>query len=174
MTFEEIKPIVGQGHPLDPNRGKLLSREDERRIDEKGRPVVEGKLWGDASSGAYLVMLMTADERFQPDRPLVGLSMIDLGPAFRGAGSTKLWLGASMFGKPVFSHDYVGAALELPDDLGKDAHKRQYVIEWLVATFEECFAVRQVSMPPVGSALRTDLGYALAAASQKAIEATRL
>lgn len=172
-TTAEIKPIVGEGHPLDPNRGKLLSHDDERRIDEKGRPVVDGKLWGDAHTDMWLVVNMHVAP-YYPDRLVVGRTEIALGEAFGGAGSTKLSIAVSKKGKPVFMHEIVGGCLELPDDLGSDAAKRQYVIEWLLGTVFECFEVRQIALPDKKSQTMQDFGMALAAAAQKAIEGSGL
>lgn len=168
---EDLKPIVGQGHPLDPERGKLLSVDDEKRIDEKGRPVVTGKLWSNSATGMYLVVLMHVNTLFA-EKPLVGRTEITLGSAFPRAGSTKLTIAASKTGKPVFLHENVGLCLELPDDLGNDAEKRKYVIEWLVDTVLECFTVRQIKIPK--GQVRDDLMMAVAAAAQKAVEATGL
>jgi hypothetical protein len=169
----ELKPIVGQGHPLSPDRGKLLSADDEKRIDEKGRPVVSGKLWSQAGTGMYLVVLMR-DQPLQSDIPIVGRTDITLGLAFGGSGSTVLTVGVSKGGVPRFAHEYVGAALELPDDLGNDAMKRSYVIEWLVETVRECFQVRRIALPNKDSSVFQDLGMAVAAAAQKAIEGSQL
>lgn len=167
---EDIKPIVGQGHPLDPNRGTLLSEDDEKRIDDKGRPIVDGKLWGDAATGMYLGV-MIHEAMFATDLPVVGRTEVSLGSNFVGAGSSKLSIFASKTGKPTFLHEYVGACLELPDDLGQDATKRQYVVEWLTETVKECFGVRKIDIPKDKV---EDLAYAVAMSSEKAIEATGL
>ena len=170
--MEDLKPIVGQGHPLDPNREKLLSVDDERRIDEKGRPVVDGKLWGDSATGMYLIVMMH-DAVFMTERPVVGRTEIALGGAFL-AGTRKLSIAVSKTGKPVFLHEIVGACLELPDDLGQDKQKRQYIIEWLTATVMECFEVSKIRMPSPDSNTMMELKVAVAVAAEKAIEATSL
>jgi hypothetical protein len=167
--MEDIKPIVGQGHPLDPNRGKLLSADDERRIDDKGRPIVDGKLWGDAATGIYVGVVMH-EAIFATDRPVVGRSEISLGNNFERAGRTKLSIYSSQ-GKPTFNHETVGACFELPDDLGQDATKRQYVVEWLTETVKECFELRKI---PIPKDKVEDLAIAVAMAAEKAIVATGL
>lgn len=170
--MEDLKPIVGQGHPLDPNRGKLLSVDDEKRIDEKGRPVVDGKLWGDSATGMYLIVMMH-DSIFMTEKPVVGRTEIALGGAFL-AGSCKLSIAVHKHGKPTFLHEIVGACLELPDDLANDKQKRQYVIEWMVSTVLECFEVRKIRLPSPDSSTMKDLMLAVSAAGQKAIEASGL
>lgn len=170
--MEDLKPIVGQGHPLDPNRGKLLSVDDEKRIDEKGRPVVDGKLWGESATGMYLIVMMH-DSIFMTEKPVVGRTEIALGGAFL-AGSCKLSIAVHKNGKPTFLHEIVGACLELPDDLANDKQKRQYVIEWMVSTVLECFEVRKIRLPSPDSSTMKDLMLAVSAAGQKAIEASGL
>jgi len=159
--MEDLKPIVGQGHPLDPNREKLLSVDDERRIDEK-----------DSATGMYLIVMMH-DAVFMTERPVVGRTEIALGGAFL-AGTRKLSIAVSKTGKPVFLHEIVGACLELPDDLGQDKQKRQYIIEWLTATVMECFEVSKIRMPSPDSNTMMELKVAVAVAAEKAIEATSL
>jgi hypothetical protein len=39
-----------------------------------------------------------------------------------------------------------GACLELPADLGDDAIKRQYVVEWLVETTKESLSACRIKM----------------------------
>ena len=170
--MEDLKPIVGHGHPMDPNRGKLLSVDDEKRIDEKGRPVVDGKLWGDSATGMYLIVMMH-DSVFMTEKPVVGRTEIALGGAFL-AGSCKLSIAVHKQGKPTFLHEIVGACLELPDDLANDKQKRQYVIEWMVSTVMECFEVRKIRLPSPQSATMQDLMMAVSVAGQKAIEASGL
>jgi hypothetical protein len=162
----DIKPIVGQGHPLDPDRSKILSEDDEKRIDEKGNPIVEGKLWSKASTGLYLVIALHTVP-LSADRLFKGHSEIDT-----GIHKFKLTMGVTE-GKPTFLHDTVGACLELPDDLGTDAIKRQYVIEWIVDTVMEAFADRNIILKKE-EVFTMNLVECVAHASDIAIQATGL
>jgi hypothetical protein len=160
------KPIVGQGHPLDPDRHKVLSADDERRIDEKGVAVVDGKLWGDSGTGMYLVVgLHTVP--LSADRKMVGHSEIDT-----GVHKYKMTM-AVCHGKPTFLHPIVGACLELPDDLGSDAKKRQYVTEWIVNTVMEAFADRDIILTK-DEVFTMNLMECVAHAADIAIQATGL
>lgn len=133
---EDIKPIVGQGHPLDPNRHQVLSQDDEKRIDDKGRPIVEGKLWSDCSTGLYLVVALHS-QTMRCDRVIKGQTEVDTQKDF------KLTLGVTL-GRPTFGVPVVGACLEIPEDLGTDKIKQQYVSEWLADTVFEAFDDRGV------------------------------
>ena len=54
------------------------------------------------------------------------------------AAGTDLYLSVTVSkGKPRLDRPYHGAALELPDDLGRDNLKKRYVLEWLIATVDE-------------------------------------
>ena len=131
------KPIVGQGHPLDPDRKKILSPDDEKRIDEKGVPVVDGKLWSKSGTDLYIVVGLS-NGPLVADRDIIGTAEISLDKF-----GYLLTLGVTR-GKPTFSIDVIGACLELPDDLGADAKKRGYVTEWLVNTVIESLENRDI------------------------------
>lgn len=169
---EDLKPIVGEGYPLDPDRKKVLSADDEKRVDEKGRPIVDGKLWSEAASGAYLVIILSSGAvAISADKQFVGVTEIDLGPAFK-APNFKLSMMVSKQGKPSFHHPVVGACLELPDDLGRDKTKQQYIIEWIVHTVMECFEDRGIAIPQ--GTPKDELMFAVAQASDKAIQSLGL
>jgi hypothetical protein len=101
---------------------------------------------------------------------VVGRSEISLGNNFERAGRTKLSIYSSQ-GKPTFNHESVGACFELPDDLGQDATKRQYLVEWLTETVKECFELRKI---PIPKDKVEDLAIAVAMAAEKSIEASGL
>lgn len=132
------KPIVGQGHPLDPDRHKVLSRDDEKRVDEKGVSVVDGKLWSDSGTGMYLIIGLS-QEPLLCSQVVTGRSELNLGNGY------TLTMGVSA-GKPTFTAAVVGACLELPDDLGDDPKKKQYVIEWICHTVIESLADRGIAL----------------------------
>lgn len=159
---------AGVGDPTSPLYGQLLSVEDERRLDEKGREVVKGKPWGDAGTGMYLVVALHTVPMYA-DKIQVGRTEIDLS---RIKGGYKLDLMVSPYGKPTFNQPIVGACLELPDDLALDAIKRQYVVEWLIETAFEALDERQVKFRE--SPYLDEFQFALAAAADKAIAAARL
>jgi hypothetical protein len=133
-------PIVGQGHPMDPNRGQLLSEDDEKRIDEEGRPIADGLLWSEAASGAY-VFVAVSSEPLTADRTLIG-AHASASPATQGRHMT---IGCAV-GKPRFHQPFYGACLELPSDLGRDEIKRDYVAQWLANTAAEALVKSGVSL----------------------------
>ncbi len=159
------------GRP-DVNMG-LLSENDEKSLDDKGNPIIEGKLWSQAPTGMYLGICMHQD-MFQTIKPVVGRTEISLGHSFRGAGSTKLSMFVSKTGKPTFLHEMVGACIELPEDLANDSIKRQYLTEWIVETVVECFQVRKIGTPPKNSNHMMDFMLAIAEGSEKAIRSSGL
>ena len=134
------KPIVDQGHPLDPNRGVLMSEDDEKRMDEQGRPIVDGLLWSKAASGAY--MFVTASREFigSNSHTLIGASCIE-----KGLGGIKLTIGCTI-GAPSFSVHTAGACLEIPTDLGRDDIKQSYIAQWLAHTSAEALALMGVNL----------------------------
>jgi hypothetical protein len=159
-TFPD--PIVGQGHPLDPNRGQVLSEDDEKRMDDQGRPIAEGLLWGKAGTGLYLCIAVTKGIPWV-DRPLIGGTHTDVSKKLR------LTLGVA-HGRPRLQQEFWGAALELPVDLGRDKVKRQYVVEWLKDTVLEAIeACESATGAPARAGSVTELGLWVAAAAETAI-----
>ena len=155
---------TGVGNPLSPYTDELLSVDDEKGIDDKGLKIVEGLLWSKAATDTYLwVSLWVGNELTQLVPGGTGQSDISLDSIFSGGWS--LSLGISQ-GKPRFNLPTVGAALELPHDLGDDAIKRQYVAEWLSNTVVEALQDRQLDVKdaPLG-----DLALLIADASNRAI-----
>lgn len=125
------KPIVGHGHPLDPNRGQLLSEDDERRVDEKGRPIASGLLWGNSHTGAYICVAVCKDGDWGASKTCIGHTATE-----KYLDGRRIHVFCSV-GKPKITVPYFGACLELPSDLGRDDTKQQYVTEWVAATAAE-------------------------------------
>lgn len=129
---------VGVGDPDDPYRDQLLSVEDERRLDSKGRSVVQGKLWSEAPTGLWLTVALGGGPLASLQMPVGGTSLSVPAGIVSGA-DYRLFVGTFRDTKPTFGVPTVGACLELPDDLGRDEIKRKYVTEWLAHTTVECF-----------------------------------
>jgi hypothetical protein len=121
---------VGSGDPSGKYFGEMLSEDEEKRVDEKGRKVVEGLTWGLASTGLYLTL-------FAPKNPRDFSS--PYGEVLALTDRCYLWMdvGRGRVKTPV---EGVGLCLELPSDLGSDALKAQYVSEWVIATVKEILA----------------------------------
>ncbi len=124
------RPIVDHGHPLDPNRGVLMTEDDEKRIDDQGRPIVDGLLWSKAASGAY-IFVVVSKETLTSNKTLIGATLIE-----KQLDGRKLSIGCTI-GKPTFGVTHYGACLEIPTDLGRDGIKRDYVAQWLAHTAAE-------------------------------------
>jgi hypothetical protein len=129
----------GVGNPASRHYGELLSVEDEKRIDADDRIVVEKRLWGEAGTGVYLSILGTRTEK-----PVV---------ADRDTSAQSLWLGNTMLtiacsaGKPRWKHEYFGLCIELPDDLGSDPSKQDYLTQWVIETTKEIFVGCETVLP---------------------------
>lgn len=119
-------PIVGVGHP---DFQQLLSADDEKRVDEKGRPIADNHLWSKSGTGLYVCIMMTQGPVLVDRRYDGAVKVIH--------GNTRLAILGTL-GKPVIGVDYVGACIEVPSDLAQDATKRQYITEWIVHTTLEC------------------------------------
>ncbi len=137
------EPVVQVGHP---DFQAQLSPGDEKRVDEKGRPVVLGLPWSEAATGLYLTVHLSAVQHGhgpKADRKVHGRS---LGyPTKSGETPHALTLVVSL-GKPRFSVGGWGASLELPSDLAQDALKVTYVTEWFLDTVRE--AVTNADLDP--------------------------
>ena len=133
------KPIVGHGHPMDPNRGVLMSEDDEKRMDDEGRPIALGLLWSKAHSGAYLVVAVT-NEPPKTNKTMIGASVLE-----KGLNNHYLTIACTV-GKPQFHMAMTGACLEIPTDLGNDEIKRDYVAQWLAHTAAEALAKAGVQL----------------------------
>jgi hypothetical protein len=101
------------------------------------------------------------------DRPWVRSQEITLPTAFSTSGR-KLTIGSTT-GKPRCVTSSWGACLELPDDLGRDPIKQQYVVEWLVNTLLESLEMSGCSIPPVMSGDRREVGLWVQGAAERAI-----
>jgi hypothetical protein len=155
---------TGVGNPLSPYTDELLSVDDEKRIDDKGLKVAEGLLWSEAKTDQYLwIALWKGSELTQ----LVpgGRNQSDIDVSNVWGGNWQLSLGMSQ-GKPRFNKPTVGAAIEIPLDLGEDSIKQQYFGEWVSTTVVEALQDRQLPIEPskVG-----DLGILVARAADRAI-----
>jgi hypothetical protein len=130
---------TGQGNPASRHYGELLSEEDEKRIDADDRIVVDEKLWGQASTGMYLSLYGTRDEApVQCDRIMSGQSL--------WLGNTLLTVSVTL-GKPKWDKEGFGLALEVPDDLGRDPSKQDYVTQWVIETTKEIFTGCETVLP---------------------------
>jgi hypothetical protein len=171
---EEIQSIVdgleiktGVGDPSNPYFGQLLSAEDEKRIDEKGRPIVEGKPWSGASTGLWLTVACapTMGGAEHAGSPLGG----DWLPVSLGLSTYGLKLGVhTTLGRPKFSGTVAGSCMELPSDLASDSIKRKYVVEWLKETCAEALALYGCDVTSKRSAY-SDLGLSVATVAEDAI-----
>lgn len=125
--LQDNPPQVLPGHPLAKEKG--LSEDDEKRVDERGDPVVTGLPWSGASTGLWLALLGTR----QPLHILQAGCTNSMGTE---AGGLFLTLVVTE-GRPTLSRDAWGSCLELPSDLGQDPLKRAYLMEWLTHTAAE-------------------------------------
>ena len=64
-------PVAGVGHP---NFQQMMSADDEKKVDEKGMPVVLGLPWSAAATGLYITLCVSRG-KVKPDRTVHGLSM---------------------------------------------------------------------------------------------------
>ena len=129
---------VGVGHPDDPYRGQLLSVDDERRLDERGREVVRGKPWSEASTGLYLTVALGEGDMVAL-RPQLNGTSFSVPERIVSGSDYRLFVGTFRDHKPAFGKPPIGAYLEIPDDLAPDALKRKYVTEWIAHTTVEAF-----------------------------------
>jgi hypothetical protein len=127
-------PIVGVGHP---DFQEMLSADDEKRVDEKGRAVVDKEVWSRTGTSLYLT-IAACKSPLLVDRHYQGAVKVVF-------GDTRLVCIATM-GKPVLGTENVGAALEIPSDLGDDPLKSKYVTEWIIETMKEAAAAYH--LPP--------------------------
>lgn len=164
--MKDFKPEVKIGRP-DTDLG-LLSEHDEKRLDEHGKPVVEGLPWSEAGTGMYLVIAAHTVPIYS-DKIMVGRTEIDLGKL---GANLKLDIMVSKTGKPTWYQPVIGACLEIPSDLALDKHKRQYVIEWLTNTVLETLDLRRINIRK--SQYKDEVFMAVAVAAEKAIAATGL
>ena len=171
---EELNPGIhtGVGNPLDPYNNELLSVEDEKSLDDKGRRVVMGELWSKAGTDLWLGVALhpqLSGKMLFPSVAQVDLDLSDI-VSFTKA-QWVLTLSVTQGRTPVYVHDVVGAALELPSDLATDPLKRTYVAEWLNNTVDECFKNRKLR---VGTSKYMDLAIAMERAGDLLIQRTGL
>ena len=130
---------VGVGDPNNPYRGQLLSVDDERRLDEKGRPVVTGLPWSEAKTGLWFTIAAGAGNLSALTPAYSGTSMSVPQRVVSGA-DCRIFVGCFRDQKPRFGQPVHGAAIELPSDLGQDEIKRKYLTEWIAHTTIEALA----------------------------------
>lgn len=121
---------VGMGMPGEDK--EVLTAEEEKKLDEHGKRVVNGEPWSYVPTGLYLTIFGNRPslERLGCDRAFVGQSL---------RMEELLLTVCTSAGKPTFNADGWGASLELPADLARDALKKQYVTEWMIETTREVF-----------------------------------
>ncbi len=136
-----IEDRVGVGHPDNPYAGQLLSEDEERRIDDRGEPIVNQAAWRDVPTGTYVCVYVTRHRL-----PMHDLEGIVYGHKETNIRGWHLNVTATA-GKPVLKVNYAGAALELPSDLGNDDLKQRYVAEWIVSTAAEALAMTLQERP---------------------------
>ena len=138
-------PEAAVGHPNDPHRGELLSAEDEKRLDDQGRPITDGLLWSEAQTDLYLVVGVTT-VRPKLNKVLIGGAHADVPKAVCGKlhRNLKMTVGVTL-GPPAFHCPSWGACLELPSDLGRDRIKQQYIAEWIANTAVEALRMAGVN-----------------------------
>lgn len=162
---EDLDPRykTGVGNPLSPYNDVLLSAEDEKRMDDKGNLVVEGLPWSQVPTNRYLWVALWW-----------GSELTQLVPGGKGQTDTRLgwWSGRynlSMgisVGPPRFNKATIGACIEVPADLADDPLKKQYMVEWLVATVQEALEARKLGVP---ADKQGDLGVVVATMAERAI-----
>jgi hypothetical protein len=169
----EDLPEAKLGDPNSPLYGQVLTAEEEKKVDDQGRPVVEGLPWSEAKTGLYLVVACMGKSP-KADRPMLGGTSVDVPKAMcSGIKRNRVMLVGTFMGRPAFDTQYTGCALELPADLARDALKRQYVVEWLAETAKESLEESGVNLKR-DRALFDQLALWLAMAAQDAIAQTGL
>ena len=87
-------PVAGTGHP---GFQEMLSADEEKKVDEKGMPVVLGLPWSAAKTGLYITLCVSRG-RIKHDRPVHGLSLelpSDLGRDLLKQKYLMEWLAAT-------------------------------------------------------------------------------
>ena len=176
-TPEELDRIIseldiktGIGDPSGKYFGQELTSEEERRIDSKGEPIVEGKSWSDAGTGMYLSISVSSGAPKVTGGTLGGSQL----PVSKRMTNLPLVLTCvTTLGKPVMDRKCAGAALEVPSDLGSDGLKRKYVVEWIRDTSAEALALFGVDMSKDKDAYK-EMGLSIAMAAESAIVGARL
>lgn len=128
-----VEAKVQMGHPFKDTNLGLTSADDEKRLDERGRPVVYGKPWSEVPTGLFLVVFLS-EARSKPDGLFWG--------ARCPVDSHHLSVGVTC-GRPRFDAPGSGSCLEIPGDLGDDPLKQQYVTEWLAHTLAESILLQK-------------------------------
>jgi hypothetical protein len=154
---------TGVGNPLSPYTEELLSVEDEKRLDDKGDLITSGLLWSQSHTDTYMWIALWR-----------GTELTQLVPGGKGQSDISLemlWSGWSLSigispGRPRFNLGTIGAALEVPSDLGEDPIKSQYIAEWIGDTIAECLGTAGLR---TSSDKLKDLGLLVSTAADRAI-----
>ena len=162
---------TGVGDPSSPYFGKLLTAEEEAKIDPSGAPIVEGETWGSSGTGLYLTIAVAHRGGFGSSTVTLGGSAFPVSLALSPQGLHLACITTS--GKPAFNLPVAGASLELPADLGRDSLKRKYVVEWIRDTAAEALALNGVDLSKNKAAYQ-HLGLTVAMAAENAIRGTGL
>ncbi len=162
-----------EGHPLDPNRGKILTADEEKRIDGQGVSIADGLLWSKSGTGMYLVVAVTSVKP-KTDRRFISGAHTVVPRAICGSVRKNLNMSVGVtFGKPTFHCAAFGACLELPSDLGTDKVKRSYLAEWIADTAVEALAAAGANLKKFPT--RTDaMGLWVSEAANVSINAAGL
>jgi hypothetical protein len=120
--LEENPPEVKIGHPLGDLSGNSL--DDDKRMDEKGNVVVDGQLWSQSHTGLWLSLLGTRGG-------LAPIGVISIAEEMTTVGGLNVAL-VTTFGKPQWTTETIGQAIEIPSDLGQDPSKREYMTAWIL------------------------------------------
>jgi hypothetical protein len=129
--LEENPPEVKIGHPLGDLSGNSL--DDDKRMDEKGNVVVDGQLWSQSHTGLWLSLLGTRGG-------LAPIGVISIAEEMTTVGGLNVAL-VTTFGKPQWTTETIGQAIEIPSDLGQDPSKREYMTAWILRTMLEIFTL---------------------------------
>jgi len=170
MMHEELDPDItsGVGDPTSPIYRKLLTAEEEKLVDDKGNLVARLKPWSEVGTGLYLTVALHIKSRavtqFPTGAPKAQVDM-DLSNTLNQTGRWTMSFLVTE-GKPRFTHATVGLAIELPDDLGTDDIKRQYLVEWIANTARESLHDRKLTCRDDS---RVQLSFALADAANACV-----
>ena len=67
---------TGVGDPSSPYFGKLLTAEEEAKIDPSGAPIVDGETWGSSGTGLYLTIAVAHRGGFGSSTVTLGGSVL--------------------------------------------------------------------------------------------------
>jgi hypothetical protein len=177
-TEEEIYEVIknlniktGIGDPSSEVFGQTLTEEEEKKVDSKGCPIVDGLPWSDAGTGLYLTIAVSPQAALKANKKIIGGTTFPVSLALSSLGLHMTVVTTE--GRPTFSQGMAGAALEVPSDLGRDSIKRKYVVEWIRDTAAEALALNGVDLGGNKAAYQ-HLGLTVAMSAEQALVATGL